>query len=322
MHYLKRYGSDPIAYSTIQSGLRDYYIADSGYASYASCLGSHFILGSIICSDKDLENFATEVIKDLGCPSFVQINKSFARLLHDHFGYKVTKIGVESQLHTQSYELSNDYKKRNLRSYIRKGERQSNIYELTIEGLSKQFDISVGDIECVTKQWLSQKKRKKQIRFLTRETIYEDEPGVRKFYSIDKNNELIGFVFFNPIYSEGETVGYCADHMRVVKGASKGHVAYIIMKAFEKLKQEGISYLSLGLSPFYRLGSDTDFKESLGLRALFQFLYRYGNRLHNFKGLSSYKAQFRGDEHDVYVATKSINPIKDVLAFHKYMGLI
>ena len=72
--------------------------------------------------------------------------------------------------------------------------------------------------------------------------------GHRKFYAY-KNNKLVGYVFFDPYFENGQIKGYLANILRKdpsVKPASL--LDRIIVDAAFKFKEEGISELSWALA--------------------------------------------------------------------------
>ncbi len=317
---LSEHGSQSISYSTLQSDLKHHIELERGYAAYGSHLNHNFILGNPICSPDEKTDFIESVISNLDDPAFVQVDRETAELLHDEFGYKVTKLGVETLLPIQEYRLEGDTAKSRLRASIRRGRETAEVVELSQSELAQNFDIGPAELEAVTAEWRRTKKIKRPLRFLIRRAVYDDEPYVRKFYSIDANKNLQGFMFFDPIFDGGEVVGYCPSVMRARPSASMGHVAYILFMAMEEFKAEGKSLISLGLSPSLpnRSGLRHDLLTYYGLK----LLYRYGNGLYNFKGMSFYKNQFRGLTSDSYCATRRAFSGFESLAIARFTGFI
>lgn len=317
---LKKWGSSPISYSILQKGLCDYYNA-SGLVSYANYLTYNFVLGDPICPEYEKIDFLQEVITKLKFPAFVQVQEDTARLLHDKFRYKINQLGIETSINIQTYSLLNDTKKTNVRAFIRKGNAQSKVYELTQEELRRDFNITIQDMVKFSEEWLSGKTKKKDLRFLIRNIVYEDEPFVRKFYSITQDGKLMGFVFFNPIFKEDRIIGYCADMMRSSKESSKGHIAYVIFSAIEKFKQEKKDIVSLGLSPCANL-TYSDFRQDHVTFYMLKMFYYFGNKVYNFKGINEHKRQYQGLEYKVYSATHRTFPWIENFAINKYIGIV
>ncbi len=317
---LKRYGSQSIAYSTLQSDLNHRIEPGRGYAAYGSHLNHNFMLGNPICSPDEKTDFIDSAISELDDPAFVQIDRETAELLHDRFGYKVTRLGVETVLPIQDYCLEGDTTKSRLRASIRRGHEAADVFELSQAELQERFGIGPAELDAVTAEWVATRKIKRQLRFLARRAVYCDEPFVRKFYSVDAGQNLQGFIFFDPIFEEGEVVGYCPSIMRARPGASMGHVAYILFMAMDVFKAEGKKLLSLGLSPSLpdRSGFRHDPLTFHGLK----LLYLYGNNFYNFKGMSCYKGQFKGMTSDSFCATRRAFSAFESLAIARFTGFI
>lgn len=319
--YIIQYGTNSVSYSALQSNLRYWHKRDVGFAPYGSYSGYNFVLGRPLCPDDHLVEFLELFIKDLNNPAFVQIGEAVAQVLHDSFGYKVTQMGIEHFLNIQNYFLENDPQKGRLRASLRRGLKKAKVYELTQAQLMNWFGIFPKDLEHLSSDWLARKTFKKPLSFLIRKPIYEDEPFVRKFYSIDAYNNLQGFIFFSPIFKEGRVTGYCTDIMRASAKAPYGHVAYMILQAINKFKKEGKDFLSLGLSPEINNAKASMRHDKLTHHSL-KFLYKYGNNLFNFKGIYRYKKQFRGITKPSYIATRRRIPASELLALLQYMDFI
>lgn len=320
LEFLRKFGGQSISYSTLQNDLDHLVIEGKGYAAYGSKLGQNFVLGRPICADKNIPVIVDELAKKLKYPAFVQIDKETAKLLYNDFGYKITRMGVETVLPVQCYELEGDSKKNNLRISVKKGSAVADVHELNQAQLKELFNIDVKDLEEISQEWLATKTSKKPLRFLVRQAVYGDEPYVRKFYSVNGNNEPLGFIFFDPIFSNREVIGYCPSVMRARPSAPMGHAAYILLKAMEKFKSEDKRLLSLGLSPISP--SKSFFRHDLTTFYALKLLYAYGNTIYNFKGMRYYKNQYRGLTSDMYIATKKVFSGFESLAIARFCGFI
>jgi len=318
--FLKSYGTQSIAYSTLQNYLDHHVIEDIGYAAYGNRSGHRFVLGGPICPDQYMARFIDSLIGELKNPAFVQIDKKTAELLHDHFGYKVTRLGIETLLPIQKYSLDDDSNKSRLRASIRRGRERAKVFELDQSALVERFAIEESDLDEISKQWIDVKTNKRPLRFLIRKAKYADEPYVRKFYSIDDKENVLGFIFFDPIFERGDIVGYCPSVMRAKPSAPMGHAAFILFEAIAKFKEEDIETISLGLSP--EAPSRSAFRHDMMTFYGLRMLYEYGNRIYNFKGTRYYKSQFKGRSVDSYFATKKTFSIFESFAIARYAGFI
>jgi NADPH-dependent 2,4-dienoyl-CoA reductase/sulfur reductase-like enzyme len=58
-----------------------------------------------------------------------------------------------------------------------------------------------------------------------------------------------GFIFFDPIYENGEVIGYVPNISRASESFPLGIFYTLMAKVFEQFKAEGIPYIFLGLFP-------------------------------------------------------------------------
>jgi len=158
-----------------------------------------------------------------------------------------------------------------------------------------------------------------------RPAVYDDELDVRKFFAM-KEWKIQGYVFFDPIYENGEPVGYLANILRTIGNRAYSLTDYIIIEAIEQFRQEGKKLLSLGWSPFHHVEDDGRFKYSPALKELFRYTYDHCNYLYAFQSLSFHKDRYRpGTENTkqtkVYCATRHMMPVGILHEVFKKMGM-
>ena len=93
--YLRKYGSNCMSFSLLQSGMHYFDVPDVGFIAYRQLWGIRAVLSDPVCDEKDSERIITEFLKDNKKTGFVQISQGVARLLHEKFGYYATQFGVE-----------------------------------------------------------------------------------------------------------------------------------------------------------------------------------------------------------------------------------
>jgi len=132
---------------------------------------------------------------------------------------------------------------------------------------------------------------------------YDDEPDVRKFYLLNPTGEVVSFVVFDPICERGEIIGYSPAIKRRSPSAPTGAEEAVTKFAIERFRDERLAVLRLGLLPFYQV-DDSEFRESLLLKKVFQWLYRTGDRwIYSFRGHADFKHRYRGILDKVYFGT-------------------
>ena len=241
----------------------------------------------------------SEFIKAKPRCAFIQINEHTKQILQN-LGFKITPFGIEAEIDIAEFNLRGK-KKRDLRHYRNKG---------------NHFGIEVREIEspmswhekfdAISKKWIRTKRIKNhELKFLVRPLSKDHEPGVRVFGGF-LQNQLIGFVLFDPMYENNQCIGYAASILRSLPDAPEGTRDFIILKAMESFRSEGINRLNFGISPFYKM---TELAEihGAGSPLLFWVCRKLYDRsgIYNFKGLSFHKSRYRPKEIPSFVASRS-----------------
>ena len=148
--------------------------------------------------------------------------------------------------------------------------------------------------------------KQKEVRFLNRPIVLEDEPNVRKFFFYAPDDQLQAFVFLDPMYREGQLIGFVTCIKRRHPDAPMYSEQAIMKHIIEKLQSEGFSELKLGLSPAAWIDDD-QLKNSALTSWLFKYSFQSGlvNRFaYHLKGHAEYKRRFRGREEKLYLCSQ------------------
>ena len=106
----------------------------------------------------------------------------------------------------------------------------------------------------------------REMTFLTRPAVLDDEVDVRKFFAFDPNGSLRAFAFSDPIYAGGEVVGYLCSAKRRLPEADTLVGYAILYRAIRVFQGEGKAILSLGLSPLCGV-EDKELSSNQGIAA-------------------------------------------------------
>jgi phosphatidylglycerol lysyltransferase len=174
----------------------------------------------------------------------------------------------------------------------------------------EEFDVSAweSEVEAVSESWRGSRTiRRKEVRFLNRPIVMEDEPGVRRFGLFSTDQRLEAFIFFDPLFLGDQINGYVTCIKRRLPAAN-GYLESAIMKrAIEVFKSEAVPYIWLGLSPFANI-QNQEFRCNRPLDWISRYSYSsnwFNRYLYNFKGHSEYKRRYQGEEFKVYYASRS-----------------
>ncbi|MFK7766333.1 MAG: phosphatidylglycerol lysyltransferase domain-containing protein [Mariniblastus sp.] len=317
MSLLSQYGDFTLAYSTAVQPRLMHFGDDRGYIAYRKRLGLTFVLGDCVAPDSRSGLLLDEFLKQHRRVSFCQVGPRTAKLLADR-GYFLNEMGVDTTLDLQQYDFKGKEKE-----WLRYAANWTNRrgYKVVESSFS---EISPERVEAISEAWRKTRTvKRKEVRFLNRPIVLRDEPDVRKFFLLSPEKEVLAFAFLDPLYRDGENVGFVTAFKRRHPDSPQYAEQAIMKFAIEKLKQEGVAELKLGLSPLARI-TDEEFKSGVMTRWLFQTGYnaRWVNRyFYNVVGHDEYKLRFRGDEEKAYFACSSRFSIPSLFALIGLCGI-
>ncbi len=301
---LKLHGDFSLAYSTMVQPRLNHFGGDEGYIAHRSRWGVTFALGDPVADDAECDDLLARFIRDqrgltrFG-PTFCQISESTAERLHDQ-GYFINQAGVDTTLHLDRYDFSGKEKEWLRYAANWTARRGYQIRECNSLQLPARHVIEVSEAWRQTRT-----VKNKEVRFLNRPIVLEDEPDVRKFYLFDPDDQLLAYIFLDPLYRDGGIRGYVTSIKRRHPDAPQ-YAEHAIMKhLIETLKNENVLQLKLGLSPMAWM-DDNRFRNSWLTRQILSRTYQsklINRRCYNLVGHANYKRRFRGDEQRVYVAS-------------------
>ncbi|HPW67850.1 MAG TPA: DUF2156 domain-containing protein [Deltaproteobacteria bacterium] len=304
--FLRKYGSHCMSFSTLQPEMHYFDLPGVGFIAFREKWGNRLTIADPVCDPKNREMLLAELLKDGKHTTFVQISQEVARILHSRFHYYATQFGVEINLDLQSWDLKGK-KKQILRTSVNHARK---------EGVAISEECTGDSCRRLTDEWLKTRRvRNREIGFLIRPMDMEYEGETRKF-SAYLGGELIGFIFFDPVYRDNRITGYVPNISRFSTRFKSGIFYPLMVHAMEVFKQEGVNDLHLGLCPL--VVDDDDMPgESVLQKKINRFLYRYGNRIFSFKGLYFTKSRFGGTESKVFGGHKEMLPAKPFLVMFK-----
>jgi len=316
--FLKRHGQEALAYATLQEGM-EYFVNPTGYLAFTSVThpvfarkGRRLVLSDPICAEEDLPRLVRAFLEFAPHAAFVVVSERCAAALRQ-LGFKANCIGYEPELPIQTYNTQGNWKDLDLIKRARNEAKREGIVireEETIEKVNK------AQLDEVSRRWIGQKPVKdREIWIYARRPVFAHEEDVRKFVAYDREGRVAGFIFYDPMYRNGNIYGYSANISRCDEQRYGRLGTAINMVAAEKFKQEGKEVINLMLAPFVKL-ADGKYNDDKVTTMFFRLSERFGNDIYNFKGLSFYKAKYRGIEKSLYFVSNSPMPSNDVyLAF-------
>ncbi len=306
MAYLRQYGSHCMSFSVLQPHMKFFDVPGKGFIAYRRLWGASLALADPVCAEKHREILIAEFMKAHPNNGFVQITEPVAELIHHQYGYYATQFGIETVVDLNEWNLKGK-KKQILRTALNKVREQGiTIRECYQE--TRHHELS--------RQWMSTRKIKnREIGFLIRPMVMDYEQETRKFFAY-QNDALVGFIFFDPIYKDGNIISYVPNISRFSHAFRQGIFYAIMIHAMEKFKNEGIAQLNLGLSILV-LDDHNHPYEARVLKNIERLIYRYGNFIYNFKGINFTKSRFQGHENRFYCAHKWHLPVIKLISVFK-----
>ena len=317
-NWAKQFGDFTIAYSaSCQRGLK-YFETEAGFQAYATRWGYTFALGDPVAAPRSQAKVIEKFCAVHRRPCFVHVAESTAEQLNQ-MGYYVNQMGVDTHLNLGQYDFSGKSKEpfRYASNWLRR--RGYQVRELTFDQID---EATVAELSLAWRATRTVKNR--EVGFMNRPLVLEDEPDVRKFFLLDARERLQGFVFFDPVYRNGKVIGYSTAIKRRRPNATSYAEQGIMKSAVERFKNEGIESVRLGLSPLSGIKTHR-FRRNEWLHRGWRYGYQanWVNRhLFNVQGHAVFKRKFRGNEVPVYFATPALLSEFRTLAMLRLMGVL
>ena len=319
---IREFGTGSLAYSALQNGVIDYSKEGHGFIAHAPIDArsrSTLCLADPVCHADSKRDLLKDFVQNFSDPVFVHINKDTAEHLHQ-LGFYINEMGTETLINVQEFSLKGS-KKEFLRSQRNRALRD----EVKVVEMHNG-EVTTETMQAISDAWIKSKAvSSHEMSFIVRPMVYDDEPDVRRFFAV-KDDVVIGFVFFDPMYRDGKVYGYLANFLRTCVESSYSVCDYIIVEAIAKFKAEGLEVVSLGFSPFSDVNDSGEFRFSKMLKRVFQYSFENANHLYAFKQLSFHKQRYRPgiegtQEVKVYCASKSAMPLKGLYSCVRKLGI-
>jgi phosphatidylglycerol lysyltransferase len=319
LNLIRKYGDFTLAYSTaVQSRLR-YFGDEHGYIAYdRHSLGYTFVLGDPVAAPKHRERLIEQFVAQHRGTAFCQISATTARTLQQ-CGFYVNEMGVDTVLPLLEFDFQSRENKWLRHAATWTSQRGFTTREETME------QVDANQVESVSLAWRATRCVKhKEVRFLNRPMVMPDEPGTRRFYFYDAEQQMLAFVFFDPLFRAGQLIGYVACTKRRHPDAPTYAEQAIMKHAIEVFQSEGFQELRLGLSPLAWI-EDREYRSNWLVNKMFRYSFssKVVNKFfYNVQGHANYKRRFRGREEKLYFATGARFNIVRLMALLKICKVV
>ena len=311
-----------MAYTSLEPQMEHFELEGKGYIAYISFRHwfwawqeRKIVLADPICSSGNTQEIVEAFIQKYPNVTFVAISSKLGKTLKS-LGYQVNQFGIDTEIPIDEFNLAGKQRAK-LRQWKNKCMREEVVVkEQFIGDFSNQ-----GEIKQLSDNWLK-KKGGSEFSFLVRPLRFHNEEGVRYFWAY-KNDKLVGLAVFDPIYEAGKVVAYYHNMDRMNENAPHGTSAFIILSAIDVFKEEGVRYISLGMSPLcLQRGMENELEDyNKNTRKSFWYGFEKLNFLYPFRGNASHKNKFNGVQYPVYISSTKGTGLKEVFVMMKAIGM-
>ncbi|QIB69516.1 DUF2156 domain-containing protein [Aminipila butyrica] len=282
-----KYGDNPMAYLALENDKKYFFSSRiEGFCAYRLAGNVFTVCGDMICDEKDGFMFLWEITdfctKNGYNILFINITDKFTSMLN-MAGFGIIKYGEDACFLLKDYNLAGG-KVAKIRTAINHANKEG-ITVLEYKPLEKKDHFLEKQMHSITEEWLI-KKGGVEMGFMLGGMGLKDPMDRRYFYALSKEGEMLGFVVFLP-YLEGKA--YLADVTRRRSTAPQGVLEKIIYDAFMKMKEEGVIWGNMGLSPLYNISKEENCRFT---EKVFTFIYENMNNTYDFQALHHAKLKF------------------------------
>ena len=306
------HGNFSLAYHTLQPQL-SHFVTKEGYIAYIEFRNETIVLGDPIADESQFENIINQFLMQRPTCSFIQAGANVARILSKR-NFSVDCFGVESQI-ALPYQMHGKQKReiRNLTNVAKKKNviikevfNRNLLFKNSVQEQKNKFEI------------IFPFNSKREYSFLSRPLTDSDEFGVRIFGGYVEN-QLICYSVFDPIYQNEKIIGYAESIARQSSSAIKGARTYTLIEAMKQFTREEITFVNIGLLPFYVEGVSNEFEKysNLIVAKIFSMLYKSSPLVSNFAGLSFHKSRYRGKHIPKYFISNAKKKHKVLLSIYQ-----
>jgi len=150
-----------------------------------------------------------------------------------------------------------------------------------------------GQIRDISEAWVSDKTIP-EMGFTLGSTDQLDDPEVRLLVARDGSGRITAFTSWIPIHRDGTIAGYALDVMRRRDDAMPGVMEFLIGQAVERLREDGMTVMSLSGSPLARHSTGDDADRSALDRGL-DVISALLEPAYGFRSLANFKKKFQPD---------------------------
>jgi phosphatidylglycerol lysyltransferase len=228
-------------------------------------------------------------------PFYYGIHPEFAEVCLN-MGWSAAIVGDETIVYPAEWNTTGK-RWQDVRSSINRAERDGvrAIWALFSELTPRH----VSQIEEISEAWVADKELPEMGFTLGGiDELRDDE--VRLMIAVDANDQIVGVTSWLPSYTEGTVTGWTLDFMRRVPDGPNGVMEFLIARAAEQFRADGIEFLSLSTAPLTRDNSSV--LENTGIARMLRYIGSRLEPVYGFTSLFNFKRKFQPVFRPVYMA--------------------
>src|SRR5262249_10353555 len=157
---------------------------ERGFIAYKKVWGTALVLSDPLAPKQNLTGLIGEFLRKNPDAAFWQVSRSLAELLAS-FGFFVNELGPETRLDLATYNFEGQGKK-NLRNAINRMIKHG--YSTRESSISS---VGADKVRAVSDAWRRTRPvRSREVCFLTRPMVIDDEADARAFFTFDPHGKL------------------------------------------------------------------------------------------------------------------------------------
>jgi lysylphosphatidylglycerol synthetase-like protein (DUF2156 family) len=309
---LRQHGTASQSYSaTFQSGL-EHFGDERGFLAYKKVGSTALVLSDPLAPRENIPDLIARFLKEHPDAGFWYLSRPVAQILAAR-GFYVNAMGHDTSIDLATYDFTGAKKKPLREAVNRMVKRGFVTRECSLA------EVGVDKVKAVSDAWRQTRTmRNDEVAFLNRPLVLAEELDVRRFFTFDRDDKLVAFGFFDPVYESGKLVGYTSQHNRHLPEADCMVHFAIKRVAIETFQKEGLKVLHLGLSPFADVLEDEEFKSNKNWTTAHYFNFAHKNWLFNRyiypnKGIEAHRRVYRGVQQQNYYAFNRLPSLPRIL---------
>ena len=294
---LKKYGNSSLSYLTLSKNLSIFRSKKwDGYFAYKEFFDSVIILGNPVIPKESINQAVDELIEKFSKHkkhiSFFLCNEDFVDVVWKK-GFKTYFFGNEAIIDLNKFDISGK-KGWSIRSSVNYAKRNNMIVEEYKYQKERNYEIE-DEIKRISYEWCC-RKNEPELDFAFGHVNFEDYKNTRYFICRHKE-KIVGFINLYPIFGINS---YYLDLTRNGKNSPRGTIDYLYYETIEKLKQEGVEKIYIGLAPLSFLKNHLK-EGNQNYIKLMNFMCPLLGLIYPFKSEFFYKKKFATDWKSNYI---------------------